>query len=125
MAWVFLVDGVSFEISCKGSDHNPWELRKLFENDAEFRSIKASVGKDLALKITPNEDEAKVTLFIGAELHEDRHISQFETVTCVPASDADRQKAVAVADQLVEVVSRIAPGLSVTRRSGIILSQFD
>jgi hypothetical protein len=114
MSWHYIVHGKSFTVSqhLKDVDLHP-TYSKLKEQAAEHGLVLGELFDDTF---------RKHTLFVGYEMHPDRHLYQGQTITC--AIDAEKPLPAQIIADLRTWLSSIHEG-NVVEADGVIVNHFD
>lgn len=122
MAWIFLIKGAALTASAD----NPYPIADDLETSDAFKAIVDEAREaGLVVRAEPDIDGQALSVLVGRELHEDRHIRKGQTV-CVSDDlpDADAALIDSLADRLMSAMKDA--GVSDPKLArGIVLSQFD
>lgn len=121
MAWIFLIKGAHFQINLKDPGASQ-DFAESLKAHAEYRALQVEAqAAGLLLQASNDEELGGVDVFLGEELHGDRHTYAGQTFSWeLPETKPEYP---ALSDRLETLLKNM--GHAIKRTDGIVLNQFD
>lgn len=119
MPWIYVVNGAAVSFNTK----EPYEEAKKIQSTVEFKALNEQCkALDLTLSFAQDTNDNKLSIFLGIDLHADRHIC---TGACQVMSHEQNlpEGFDALVDQLHAFVKTINEEASLQR--GLVVNPFD